>query len=61
MNNGIQSLDMITATKVKRDATNVSRAAELLMDIRNPCLTLEGEKDNFIATPWGIVMKTMVI
>jgi predicted transcriptional regulator len=59
----INHLDMITATKVKRDATNVSRAAELLMDIRNPCLTLEaekGEKDNFIVTPWDIVMKTMI-
>jgi CBS domain-containing protein len=59
----INHLDMITATKVKRETMNVSRAAELLMDVRNPCLILEaekGEKDNFIVTPWDIVMKTMI-
>lgn len=57
----INHLDMISAMKVKYDTT-VSSAAELLMDIHNPCLILEQErekKDNSIVTPWDIVMKTV--
>ena len=41
-----------------------SKAAELLMDIRTPCLISEGNKgeeetDNYIVTPWDVVMKTL--
>jgi len=52
----INHLDMISPMKVKYDTT-VTRAAELLMDIRNPCLILE--EDNSIVSPWDIVMKTL--
>lgn len=52
----INHLDMISPMKVKYDTT-VSRAAELLMDIRNPCLILE--ENNSIVSPWDIVMKTL--
>jgi CBS domain-containing protein len=51
----INHLEMIVPMKVKYDTTR-SRAAELLMDIRNPCLILE---DNSIVSPWDIVMKTL--
>jgi CBS domain-containing protein len=55
-------LDMISVTKVK-SSTTVNKAAELLMDIRNPCLIVEerggGEKNYSIVTPWDIVMKTL--
>jgi hypothetical protein len=56
-------LDIISPTTVKSNTT-VSRAAELLMDIHNPCLILESnEKEegehNYIITPWDIVMKTL--
>jgi hypothetical protein len=57
----INHLDMISAKKVKYDTTT-SKAAELLMDIRNPCLISEEddeEKDNCIVTPRDIVMKTV--
>lgn len=57
----INHLDMISAMKVKYNTTT-SQAAELLMDIHNPCLILEEErekKDNSIITPWDIVMKTV--
>jgi hypothetical protein len=57
----INYLDTISAKKVKHDTT-VSEAAELLMDIHNPCLILEEErekKDNSIVTPWDVVMKTV--
>jgi CBS domain-containing protein len=57
----INHLDMISAKKVKYDTTT-SGAAELLMDIRNPCLISEEDdekKDNSIVTPWDIVMKTL--
>ena len=57
----INHLNMISAKKVKYDTTT-SGAAELLMDIRNPCLILEEDdekKDNSIVTPWDIVMKTL--
>jgi CBS domain-containing protein len=52
----INHLDMISPMKVKYD-TSVSRAADLLMDIRNPCLILQ--EDNSIVSPWDIVMKTL--
>jgi hypothetical protein len=57
------NLDIISPTTVKSNTT-VSRAAELLMDIHNPCLILESnEKEegehNYIITPWDIVMKTL--
>jgi CBS domain-containing protein len=52
----INHLEMISPMKVKYD-TSVSRAAELLMDIRNPCLILK--EDNSIVSPWDIVMKTL--
>lgn len=54
-------LEMISATKVKSN-TAVSNAAELLMEIGNPCLILEEEQEeeNYsIVTPWDIVMKTL--
>ena len=54
----INHLDMISAKKVKYD-TSVSRASELLMDIRNPCLILEEKQDYSIITPRDIVMKTL--
>jgi hypothetical protein len=56
------NVDIISPTTVKSNTT-VSSAAELLMDVRNPCLILEGnEKEgehNYIVTPWDIVMKTL--
>ena len=56
------NLDIISPTTVKSNTT-VSSAAELLMEVRNPCLILEGnEKEdghNYIVTPWDIVMKTL--
>ena len=56
--NIINHLDMISATKVNCHIT-ISNAAELLMDIRNPCLILEEGQDNSIVTPWDIVMRTL--
>jgi len=61
--NIINHLDMISIAQVKSNTT-VSKAAELLMDIRNPCLTLEGkggeeDTDHYILTPWDVVMKTL--
>ncbi|MGC2571716.1 MAG: hypothetical protein WA364_09415 [Candidatus Nitrosopolaris sp.] len=61
--NIVDNLDIISATTVKSNTT-VSRAAELLMDIHNPCLILEdNEKGNHncIITPWDIVMKTLLV
>jgi hypothetical protein len=57
------NLHMISPTTVK-SYTTVSRAAELLMDIHNPCLILESDekesKENrYIITPWDIVMKLL--
>ncbi len=60
--NIINNVDMISLTEVKCDST-ASNAAELLMDIINPCLILEkqGEREphTSIVTPWDIVMKTL--
>ncbi|HEY7078133.1 MAG TPA: hypothetical protein VH500_00430 [Nitrososphaeraceae archaeon] len=57
----INHLNMLSIKRVKCDTT-ASKAAELLMDIRNPCLILEDKEyddgDNYsIVTPWDIVMK----
>ena len=53
---------VISPTTVKSDTT-ISSAAELLMDVRNPCLILEGngkeEEHDYIVTPWDVVMKTL--
>jgi hypothetical protein len=54
---------MISIAQVKSNTT-VSKAAELLMDIRTPCLISEdneGEEDtdHYIVTPWDLVMKTL--
>jgi predicted transcriptional regulator len=59
----INHLDIISIAQVKSNTT-VSKAAELLMDIRNPCLILKNnEKEeaehNYIVTPWDVVMKTL--
>jgi CBS domain-containing protein len=54
----INHLDMISMASVRSDTT-VSEAAGLLMDIRTPCLILEGDTDHYIVTPWDIVMKTL--
>jgi CBS domain-containing protein len=60
--NIVDNLDIISATTVKSNTT-VRRAAELLMDIHNPCLILEdnGKREhNYVITPWDIVMKTLL-
>ena len=60
----INHLDILSIKKVKW-GTTTSKAAELLMDIGNPCLVLEGEEygggDYSIVTPWDIVMKTVTL
>jgi len=59
----INHLDILSIKKIKCDTTT-SKAAELLMDIRNPCLILEGKEDGgdySIVTPWDIVMKTVTL
>jgi predicted transcriptional regulator len=59
----INHLDILSIKKIKYDTTT-SKAAELLMDIRNPCLILEGKEyggDYSIVTPWDIVMKTVTL
>jgi predicted transcriptional regulator len=58
----VDNLNIISATAVESNTT-VSRAAELLMDIHNPCLILEDNEKgehNRIVTPWDIVMKTLL-
>lgn len=60
--NIINHLDIISIAQVKSNTT-VSKAAELLMDIRNPCLILksnekEEEEHNYIVTR-DVVMKTL--
>jgi len=58
----INHLDILSIKKIKCDTTT-SKAAELLMDISNPCLILEGKEygDYSIVTPWDIVMKTVTL
>jgi hypothetical protein len=51
-------LDKISMAPIKSDTT-VSKAAELLMEIRTPCLISEDDTDYHIVTPWDIVMKTL--
>ena len=60
--NIVDNLDTISATTVKSNTT-LSSAAELLMDIHNPCLILEDNEKvehNYVLTPWDIVMKTLL-
>lgn len=56
------NLNVIFPTTVESE-TSVSKAAELLMDIRNPCLILEKQQEkgmyNSIVTPWDVVMKIL--
>jgi CBS domain-containing protein len=60
--NIINHLDMMSISRVKPNTT-VSKAAELLMDICNPCLiseeVREEEVNNYIVTPWDVIMKTL--
>ena len=60
----INHLDILSIKKVKCDTTT-SKAAELLMDICNPCLIMDrreyGGEDYSILTPWDIVMKTVIL
>ena len=59
----INHLDILSIKRIKCDTTT-SKTAELLMDIRNPCLILEGKEyggDYSIVTPWDIVMKTVTL
>ena len=59
----INHLDILSIKKVKYDTTT-SKAAEFLMDMRNPCLILEDKEygsDYSIVTPWDIVMKTVIL
>ena len=60
--NIINHLDIISMARVK-SKTIVSKATSL-MDVRTPCLILEGNKgeedtDHYIVTPWDVVMKTL--
>jgi len=56
------NLDVISATTVQCDNAG-SKAAELLMDIRNPCLILQKQEErgmyNSIVAPWDVVMKIL--
>jgi len=56
--NIINHLDIISITPIRSDTT-VSKAAELLTDIRTPCLISEDDTAYKIVTPWDIVMKTL--
>lgn len=60
--NIINHLDMMSITQVKPNTT-VGKAAELLMDTRTTCLiseeVREEETNNYIVTPWDVVMKTL--
>ena len=50
----IDLMDKLPAIRVS-DNIELSKAAELLMDINTPCLLLKES----IITPWDIVMKTI--
>ena len=50
----IDLMDKLPAIRVS-DSIELSKAAELLMDINTPCLLL----NESIVTPWDIVMKTI--
>lgn len=58
INSIINDLNIIPISEVKvEEDTTISKAAELLMEIHNPCLVLQ--RENAIVTPWDIVMKTV--
>ena len=50
----IDVMNKLPTVKVD-DSTNLSKAAELLMDLNTPCLLL----NHSIVTPWDIIMKTI--
>jgi CBS domain-containing protein len=50
----VELIDMIPAVEIRED-TSFRNAAELLMDVGNPCLLLGSS----IVTPWDLVMKTI--
>ena len=52
----MNDLHIIPLSKLKvKKTTTLSRAAELLTDLRTPCLILE---EDAIVTPWDVVIKT---
>ena len=52
----MNDLHIIPLSEVKvKKTTTLSRAAELLTDLRTPCLILE---EDAIVTPWDVVIKT---
>jgi CBS domain-containing protein len=56
INSIMSDLHIIPPSKVKvTKTTTLSRAAELLTDLRTPCLILE---EDSIVTPWDVVIKT---
>jgi CBS domain-containing protein len=56
INSIMSDLHIIPLSKVKvKKTTTLSRAAELLTDLRTPCLILE---EDSIVTPWDVVIKT---
>jgi CBS domain-containing protein len=56
INSIMRDLHIIPLSKVKvKKTTTLSRAAELLTDLRTPCLILE---EDSIVTPWDVVIKT---
>ena len=56
INSIMSDLHIIPLSKVKvTKTTTLSRAAELLTDLRTPCLILE---EDSIVTPWDVVIKT---
>jgi hypothetical protein len=58
----LQDIDIVNAFDVSdklrlvHPDVGISKAAEALMDLRNPYVVLESE--NMIVTPWDMVMKT---
>ena len=56
INSIMSDLHIIPLSKVKvTKTTTLNRAAELLTDLRTPCLILE---EDSIVTPWDVVIKT---
>jgi CBS domain-containing protein len=56
INSIMSDLHIIPLSKVKvTKTTTLSRAAELLTDLRTPCLILE---EDSIVTPWDVIIKT---
>jgi CBS domain-containing protein len=52
----VSALDVPDKLRLLHPDVGISKAAEVLMDLRNPYIVLESE--NMIVTPWDIVMKT---